>query len=520
MTNSKPLSKSKLIAFRQCPKRLWLEVHHPEWRQDSSASLTVFRAGHEVGALARQLFDHKSTGVLVDFKKEGIQGALERTQALVQECQPVFEAGFSAEGALAFADVLLPLDESRPPGWRMVEVKSSTSVKPYQVDDLAIQAFVARASGLRLQQVAIACVDSSWVYQGDGNYDGLLVETDLTDAALRRDVEIQGWIAQAQAVVGQQVFPETPVGIQCTSPYPCSFLSHCNQDAPKAEYPVKWLPRIQSKSLSDHIAHNAVRDMRDVPEAMLNDKQRRVREATINQREFFDAEGASRALNGCAPPAFFLDFETIQFAVPRWAGTRPFQMLPFQFSLHHLDAEQQVSHTGFLDLSGNDPSRAFALALIDACEKQGPVIVYNAGFESSRLRELAQRFQDLAPALQSLRARLVDLLPIVEMHYYHPSQEGSWSIKRILPAMFPELHYEALEAVQDGGGAMEAYVSAVSAPPESDERSAIARQLRRYCALDTAAMVLIYKSFSEGVLPSLLFVQSLFEEENLYVAIP
>lgn len=516
MTDSKPLSKSKLIAFRQCPKRLWLEVHHPELRQDSSASKSVFRAGHQVGELARQLFDHKSSGVLIDFKNEGIQGALDRTKGLVQECQPVFEAGFSAAGALAFADVLLPLDENRPPRWRMVEVKSSTRVKPYQVDDVAIQAFVARASGLRLQQVSIACVDSSWVYQGDGNYDGLLVETDLTDTALRRDVEVQEWIAQAHAVAGQQVSPDTPVGIQCTKPYPCGFLSHCSQDAPKAEYPVEWLPNSSSKSLSNYIIYNAVRDMRDIPEAMLNDTQRRVRAATIHQREYFDADDARRALSGCALPASFLDFETIQFAVPRWAGTRPFQILPFQFSMHRLDVEQQVSHTDFLDLSGNDPSRAFALALIEASENQDHIFVYNAGFKSMRLRELAQRFQDLAPALQSLRVRLVDLLPIVERHYYHPSQEGNWSIKRILSAMFPQLHSEVLVGFQDDGSALEAYISAVSDPAESDERNEIARRLRRYCALDTAAMALIYMRLSQGALPCLPFVQSLFAEKNVY----
>lgn len=517
MKSAKPLSKSKLVAFRQCSKRLWLEVHRPEWRQDSSASQAVFRNGHEVGALARQLFDHDGCGVLVDFNKEGIQGAIKLTKALVQEHQPVFEAGFSAEGALAFADVLLPIDDGLVPGWRMVEVKSSTRVKPYQVEDLAIQAFVARASGLPLKQVSIACVDSSWVYQGDGNYDGLLVETDLTDAALMRDAEVQEWIAQAQSVVDQEQEPDLNVGIQCTTPFPCGFSGYCTQETPKAEFPVEWLPRTQSKNLSSFIARGAVRDMRDVPDALLNETQRKVRDATVNQREHCDADGARRALNGYAPPAFFLDFETIQFAVPRWTGTRPFQMLPFQFSLHRLDAEGQVSHTAFLDLSGNDPSRAFAMALTNACEQQGPVFVYNAGFDSNLLRELARRFQDLAQALQALHARLVDLLPVVAAHYYHPSQEGSWSIKRVLRAMHPEFQNETLEDDEDGDNAMDPYLSALSAAPESGERSAIARQLHHRCALDTAAMVLIYKRLTGSVAPGMRFFQSLLEEKKLDV---
>ena len=188
------LSKSKLLAFRQCPKRLWLEVHRPDLREDSSATQASFTVGHQVGDIARQVYDPKGKGALIDFKVGGFEAAFARTQALLQENQPIFEAGFRAEGALAFADVMLPVKRGGKRAWRMVEVKSSTSVKDYHRDDAAVQAFLARSSGAPLVGIALAHIDSSWVYPGGGDYSGLLVENDLTDEAFSRATEVRSWI--------------------------------------------------------------------------------------------------------------------------------------------------------------------------------------------------------------------------------------------------------------------------------------------------------------------------------------
>jgi hypothetical protein len=195
-------------------------------------------------------------------------------------------------------------------------------------------------------------------------------------------------------------------------------------------------------------------------------------------------------------PASFLDFETISFAVPVWAGTRPYQMIPFQFSVHHLGEDGTLVHADFLDLSGSDPSRAFAEALVGACVGEGPVFVYNASFEKSRIAELAERFVDLAPALLALRTRVVDLYPIARNRYYHPDQHGSWSIKHVLPAVAPDLRYDVLEGVQDGGAAMHAYLEAIDATTTPARRLEIEAQLRDYCGLDTLAMVRLWQFFA------------------------
>ena len=180
------LSKSKLIAYRQCPKRGWLEVHRPELREDSDATQASFAVGNTVGDIAHQLYDQDGTGVLLDAQRDGFDVTFKRSLELLASDQPIFEAGYSANGALAFADVMMPdiVDGKRV--WRMVEVKSSTGVKDYHRDDVAVQSYIARNAGVPLASVTLAHINSSWVYPGEGDYRGLLEENDLTAEAFAR----------------------------------------------------------------------------------------------------------------------------------------------------------------------------------------------------------------------------------------------------------------------------------------------------------------------------------------------
>ncbi len=488
------LSKSKLLAFRQCPKRLWLEVHQPEVCEDSGATQATRAAGHQVGDIARQLYDPQQRGQLIDPQAEGLDAAFARTQALLQSpsAQPIFEAGFRAEGVLAFADVLLPAGKKQ---WRMVEVKSSTSVKDYHRDDAAVQSFLARACGVPLQSIALAHIDNGWTYPGDGDYRGLLVEEDLTEEAFARADEVRGWIASAQAVLAHEAPPPIATGGQCHDPYDCGFIAHCQSQEPQAEHPVHWLPR-PGKSLKAHVAEHGVTELRDVPDDLLNPTQQRVKAATLSGQPFFDQHAAAQALAAHKLPGYFLDFETIQFAVPIWPGTRPYQQIPFQFSVHRLGRTGRATHQAFLDLSGGNPALAFAQALVAACGYRGPVFVYNAAFETTRIRELAARYPHLAPALHAINARVVDLLPVARQHYYHPSQQGSWSIKAVLPALCPGLRYDDLDGVQDGGAAQQAYLEAIAPATSAARKAALERQLLAYCRLDTWAMVQLWSAFT------------------------
>jgi hypothetical protein len=490
------LSKSKILSFRQCHKRLWLEVHRPELREDSSSTQAVFKVGHQVGDLARTLYDPENKGTLIDFKADGFTAAFEKTASLITSKQPIFEAAFTAGGALAFADVMLPLNKRGKPRWKMVEVKSSTNVKDYYRDDVALQSYVAKSSGVDLHEIAIACIDSRWVYPGKSDYHGLLAETDLTAEAFSREEEVKGWIQESQAIVNKKSEPSIEIGKHCEQPYPCGFYGYCTKDYAIVEQPITWLPRIQKKALISAIEEKGLVEIKDAPDEHLNELQLRVKQCSLSGKAYYDKAGAKQDLSAYKLPAYFIDFETIQFAVPLWKGTRPYQQLPYQYSLHKLNRNGALTHTGFLDLSGKDPTKAFALSLIRACGKTGPVYVYNAGFETARIKELALRYPTLKQELLAINERVVDLLPIARQHYYHPSQEGSWSIKKVLPAIAPDLSYGNLDGVQDGGMATDAYLEAIAEITTEERKAEIEQQLLKYCELDTFAMVRLWQFFS------------------------
>ena len=296
--------------------------------------------------------------------------------------------------------------------------------------------------------------------------------------------------------------PEIGVGPHCHVPFDCGFCNYCNRASPRPEYPVDWLPHLSSTQRRK-LAELGVNDLHGVPGELLNDKQRLVKKHTLNKTVFFDAAGAAADLARHGFPTYFLDFETIQFAVPIWKGTRPYQQIPFQFSLHTILEHGQLAQRAFLDLSGNDSSESFAKALIAACGLNGPIFVYNAGFETARIGELAERYPDFARPLLDVNARVVDLFPVARSRYYHPSQQGSWSIKAVLPAAVPGLSYEALAGVKDGETAMAAYCEAIRPGTTEERKGEIEHQLLAYCRLDTFAMVRLWQFFNGRNEPAL-----------------
>lgn len=477
------------MAFRQCPRRVWLEVHRPDLKVDSAVTMASYETGYTVGDIARRLYDRDGDGELIDIDVLGFPAVFDATAEALTRRRPIFEAAFTTGDALALADVLLPVGQRQ---WRMVEVKSSTSVKDAQREDLAIQTHIASAAGIKVKSMALAHIDSSWVYPGGGDYRGLLVEEDLTEETRERQGEVQGWIDAAQTIVARRNMPLIKTGEQCDSPYACGFYEHCASLEPTVEMPIHWLPRFRAQEWIDQ----GVIDLRDVPVAELNAVQRRVRDCTVKRKAYFDAAGAAADLANHPLPGYFLDFETIQFGVPIWAGTRPYQQIPVQYSIHRVGKRGKLEHSEFLDLSGNDPSRAFAEQLIQDCGIEGPVFVYNAGFEKSRMSELAGRFPDLHDDLEAIIARVVDLLPIARDRYYHPSQKGSWSIKAVLPAVVPKLSYDALEGVRNGEDAQGAFFEAIAPDTSTEQRDTLRVQLLAYCELDTYAMVRLWQVFA------------------------
>ena len=488
------LSKSKIIAYRQCPKRLWLEVHRRELRDDSKSQV-AFKIGNEVGDVARAIYDPDEEGELIDIGVLGFEEAFSRSQKLLAEGSGVVcEAGVRAKGALAFADVMIPEGKGESLKWHMIEVKSSTSVKDYHRDDVAVQTYVAESAGVSLSSVSLAHINNEFVYQGDGIYQGLLKEEDLTEEAKARQDEVIEWIGGAQKVAASDHEPEVETGEHCSSPFSCPFSAYCNRDKPVAEYPLSSLPRLSAAKRME-IEAIGISDLREVPDDLLSTQQGWVKQQTLLGEVSFDAEGAAADLADHGFPAYFLDFETVNLAVPIWKGTRPYQQIPFQYSLHRVDAAGEMAHEAFLDLSGEDPSEALAQALIEQCGEVGPVFAYNAGFEKMVMQYLATRFPEWSQELESIISRVVDLLPIARERYYHPDQHGSWSLKAVLPSVCPDLSYDDLEGVADGGMAVEVFKEAIAAETSQQRKAEIEEQLLKYCQLDTLALVRMWEVF-------------------------
>jgi hypothetical protein len=481
------LSKSRILIHRQCARRLWLQTNHPELAEEQAATASRMAAGNRVGELARS---HYPGGLLID--GDNLAKALEDTrQALAEPPRPIFEATFDAGGVLIRADILRP--ESS--GYRMIEVKSSTKVKDYHYEDAAVQVWVAKAAGLPLTGIDIAHINNGFVYPGGGDYSGLFAHADISESVTALENLVPDWAGAARETLEARNEPDVATGEQCSNPFPCPFIKHCSPQADENAYPPEILP--YGKSLAAELRAEGYADLRDVPEERLTDpKHLRVWRASVNDQPELDAT-AGDELRALPYPRYYLDFETIQFAVPIWAGTRPYQQIPFQWSCHVESADGSIEHRAFLAEGDVDPRRAFAESLIAALETDGPVLVYNAGFESARMKETAMAFPEFAPALHAAVDRIVDLLPIARDHYYHPAMRGSWSIKVVAPAIAPELTYEGLE-VAGGGMAMEAFAEILDPATKPERRQQLRSALLEYCKLDSLANLKVAQYFQNG----------------------
>jgi CRISPR/Cas system-associated exonuclease Cas4 (RecB family) len=476
------LSKSRIAAFEQCPKRLWLQVHRPELADVDPSKALSFSAGHEVGEVACALVPG---GVMIEAEPD-LTAAAERTAQLIAtgERQPLFEATFVHDGVLVRLDIMEPREDG---SWHVAEVKSATSRKQCYIADLATQLWVLRENGVAVGSAAIRHIHNQFELEHEGYFEGLFVDAPSLDDTHDLVKSRAETVSAARTVLAGDE-PSMDMGDHCQSPYSCEFSGYCAQSVVEPAWPISLLPH-SGRKLANHWAQSGVHDLTDLPLGSLaNSLHARIHEATSSGIPFHDAEGARRATANWSWTRSYLDFETIAFAVPRWIGTRPWQQVPFQFSLHVEDEAGGLVHKEFLCLGPVDPRRLCAEALLEAVPTDGAIIAYNASFERTCIKQLAALFPDLRHALEALANRIVDLLPVTRNHWYHREQRGSWSIKAVLPTITEESGYKAL-SVADGSAAQVAYLEASRPDCDPERKEQIARDLRAYCLLDTRAMV-------------------------------
>ena len=486
------ISSHSYVAGLQCLRRLWLETHEPAPRSDA-APIRVFVRDEtrRVVGIARDLFPG---GVDVALAGRGLAAQERAQELLADESAPaLFDAPFEFDRLRVRVDVLERLSTG---GFRLCAIRGSATVKQAHLDQLVVQLHVLRGLGIDIRASELIHVNESYSRR-DGPIDAVAftVRRDVTEDAefLLSDVAKKLPNMLAAAAGAEPAIAASP---HCRRPTPCPFFARCSADR-TADW-IYWLPSMRPAQYHA-LRETGVETISGLPpEAATNARQRRAisahREGHPSGIEV--APELASLLRGGGPPAYYLDFETYNPIVPVLVDTLPFQPIPFQWSLHRIDAASQLTHRDFLAdaATGEDPSRRFAEALIEALSGGAePILVYS-GYEASVLRALAARFGELASELRAIVARLFDLLPVVRAGVYARDFGGSFSIKSVAPALEPGFGYSDLEEVADGGAAAVALGRMFAGDVDDAERARLREALLAYCARDTQALVAVHRA--------------------------
>lgn len=488
------ISKSQYLRGLQCPKALWLHRRRPELAAPiTEQKRWLFDAGHEVGRLAQTFFDD---GLLIDEPYRATDRAIDATnRAIGNGHEVIYEAtACSPDGAFSRIDILKMDGLSHR--WDLIEVKQSTAVKEYHIDDIALQRYAFAEAGYDVQRSVLMHLDRNYVRMGGIDPHQLFYLEDCTDLARSRMATVPGLLASLLQVANQSEEPDAAIGRHCRSPFECDFVGYCWQHVPA--YSVF---NVFSGDKLDRLLAMNILDVRNLPRAFpLTDRQAIDIQSHVNGEMHIDRDAVAEFLNALKYPLYYLDYETVFPAIPLFDRSSPYQQIPFQFSLHVQQRPGgEVVHETFLHTDAGDPRENFVRALVDNCGNRGSVIVYNMAFEARINRELAALFPQQAPALEAINARMADLLvPFRSRHVYHPAMQGSASIKKVLPALVPELRYDDL-AIGDGDTASRQYLKCIKNMVTEKEKQTIYTDLKRYCAMDTRAEVRLIERLRELV---------------------
>jgi predicted RecB family nuclease len=465
----------------QCLKRLYWQVHEPELGSvPDAAAVAIMEQGGAVGRLARQLF----TGG-VEVSSRDPEQAIRTTRELIAnpEVPAIFEAAFEDGSVFVRVDILHRRRDNR---WRLIEVKSTADLKEQHLDDIAIQCRAASRSGLDLASSCLAHVNRNYVYQGDSiDVWRFFRIKNLTRRVERLQPKLTFQLRSELRVLVMPKAPDIPPGPHCTNPVTCEFFDRCNP--PRPDDHIGFLPRLHA-SAAEELEELGVESISDIPDDFPLSERQRIACTSIQTGEPWFSEELGKELESLKYPLYFMDFESVNPAIPRFSGMRPFDQLTFQWSLHvQREPGYEPEHHEFLATDGGDPRREFISSLCGALGESGSIVVY-AAFESQRLSELAVWLPEFAERIGTIQGRIWDLLPVVRNHVYHPAFAGSYSLKAVLPAFVPEMTYKEM-AVANGQDAGLAWESLVRGGLDQSERERTEKALRDYCGKDTLALV-------------------------------
>lgn len=497
------LSKSKYCGLWQCPKIAWLRQYKPEEATIDEMVQARFDAGNVVGDLAMGLFGDFIEVTTYNGEKLDLPAMIEKTKTEMQKgTENICEASFSYNGLYCAVDIL----KKEKGGWAIYEVKSSTKHKKddgsytddkeVYVADIAYQKYVLEHLGVNVTGTYLVCINGDYVFDGTLDLKQLFFISDVADEIPSQTQYIEPNLAIAEKVLTSDVEPDIDLDVHCKNPYLCSFWKYCTRNIPDES--VFKLYRLSMKKKIEYYQKGLItyRDLLENAD-IKNEKQLRQMEFALEDKgTYVNKTEIATFLKNLSYPLYFLDFETMQPVIPQYVGTKPYAQIPFQYSLHYIEKEGgELKHKEFLAESGSDPRRALAERLCEDIPMNVCVTAYNKAFECTRIKELAETYHDLSEHLLNIRENIVDLLvPFQSGWYYNRAMGGSFSIKSVLPAIFPDdpaLNYHNLDGVHNGGEAMSIFPKIKDMSPEDQK---IARHnLLKYCELDTYAMVKVWE---------------------------
>lgn len=469
----KTLSKTKYMHGLSCIKHIWCEFNAPELISppDDSAK-AIMEQGIEVGNLAKKLYPK---GIDIP-----LEGSSKKTEDALKKRVPIFEATFTHNHAYCKTDILVPIDKDE---WDIIEVKSSTEVKDEHIEDAAFQLYVLKGYGLNIRKVHIMVINNEYVRKGEIDVKELFYMTDITNEAEEILPEVPENLEEFQKIIiGPK--PNVEYGITCKEPKSCPT---CSKEVEEIE--ICNLHYFGKKAWP--LVNEGITKLKDLPKIKLTEKQKIQIKATLNNKPHIDKKAIKDFMDDLKYPLSFFDFETIATAIPLYDGVRPYQAIPFQFSLHVLDKE--LKHYEFLAESISDPRKELVEAL-ELIPSKGTILAFNMSFERRVLEDLAEQFPKKSKQIHNIIERLRDLIiPFKEFYYYHPKQQGSCSIKYVLPALTGK-SYEGM-VISNGDVASREYLKKLK------EGKKLSKELREalleYCKLDTEGMVDLVKVLGE-----------------------
>jgi hypothetical protein len=482
MTQKKQLlTKSAFLLGLQCDKLLWMYQNQRDLMPKvDETTQAIFRQGHRIGDLAKTLYPD---GIEIDWKN-GHEHGIALTRAALRQRKPLFEAGFVHGSLHARADILKPAANGR---WDLLEVKSSSKVKEEHIPDVAFQKQVYEGAGIPINRCYVMHVDTSYVRDGEVDPEGLLWRTEVTDEVKASADVVRSEARRMISVMTAKQCPKTGPGPHCDG---CALYGDCWAFLPQRH--VFSLTRGGRKCYE--LMEQGILKMEDVPDDFpLNEKQAIQVACEKSRRPRINAEKIGEFLGSLTYPLYFLDFETFMVAVPPYDRVSPYEAIPFQFSLHVVEGpRKRAKHHSFLADGSGDPRPELLGRLKKLIGKTGSIVAFNATFETRVLYLCSRRLPEFAGWIQSLRPRFVDLhLPFSRFDYYHPDQQGSTSLKAVLPAM-TRLRYDDLY-IADGQTASLRYAEMAFGNVTAETRRAIRAALEIYCRQDTEGMVEIVK---------------------------